>query len=95
MMMIAMAVAALQGPWWCPMCSGYGMGGRSMMVMWLFWLVVLVALVWLAMRYAGTGRGGAGRSGDEAEAILRERYARGEIDETTYRRMLDELRRGR
>jgi putative membrane protein len=97
---IAGTVAVMQGRWWCPMCGGYGTGGWSMMFMWLFWLVVLAALVWLVARYAGYagGRGGAGggagRGEDNAEAILRERYARGEIDETTYRRMLEELRRG-
>ena len=89
-------IFALQRHWWCPMCGGYGMGGWGMMFGWFFWLVVIVVLVWLVSRYSG-GRGGStgpvGR-GDSAEAILRERYARGEIDEATYRRMLEELRRG-
>jgi uncharacterized membrane protein len=30
---------------------------------------------------------------DRAEAALRERFARGEIDEATFQRMRDELRR--
>lgn len=82
------------------MCGSYGMGGWGMMFMGIFWLVVIGALVWLVARYAGRGGGGnggseAGRGGDGAETILRERYARGEIDEATYRRMLDELRRER
>lgn len=76
---------------WCPWCGdhmGWGMGW-----MWIFWLIVLVAVVavvWKMGRRGGT-RSPAGEN--RAEATLRERYARGEIDEPTYRRMLDELRR--
>jgi uncharacterized membrane protein len=62
--------------------------------MMFFWIVVLVALVALAWALIQRGSwpgppGGANR----AEAILRERFARGEIDEAAYRRMLDDLRR--
>lgn len=63
-----------------------------MMISWILLLVLLVAAVW----WLAQGRGGAAPGGtreDSAEAILRERYARGEIDEATYRRQLDELRR--
>jgi putative membrane protein len=76
---------------WCPWCGPMGSGGGFMMLLWIVLLVVLVAIVW------GLGqRGGWFRSTgaeDRAEAVLRERFARGEIDEATYRRMLDELRR--
>jgi putative membrane protein len=77
---------------WCPWCAGHM--GWGMGWMWIFWLVVLIALVavvWMAMRRGGGPPPAAG--GDRAEEALRERYARGEIDEPTYRRMLDELRR--
>lgn len=75
------------------MCAGAW--GWGMMFMWVFWLVVLVALVWLILSRGGRfGDRGAGSRGDErAVEILRERYARGEIDAETYRRMLDELGR--
>jgi putative membrane protein len=69
-----------------------GWGGAHMMGMGLFWLFVLVALVvlvvWL-LRSSGTARGAL----PSAEEMLRERYARGEIDAEEYRERLAELRR--
>ena len=53
------------------------------------------AVVWLGFRLSrrGPGNGGAGGGyGDSAERVLRERFARGEIDAETYRRMLAQLR---
>ena len=53
------------------------------------------AIVWFGVRLArhGTGDSGLGGGyGDSAERLLRERFARGEIDEETYRRMLVQLR---
>ncbi|HET9985218.1 MAG TPA: SHOCT domain-containing protein [Longimicrobiales bacterium] len=81
-----------QAPWWCPMCGPGGMWGWGMMFGWLLWLVVLAFLVWLAVRYL-PGRAGPPGRGADAEAILKERYARGEIDRDTYLRMLEDLRR--
>jgi uncharacterized membrane protein len=64
-------------------------------MMMIVWLVGLVVIIWIARTIAQ--RGGFGSSGgsgeNKAEALLRERYARGEIDDATYRRMLDDLRR--
>lgn len=69
-------------------------------MMMLFWVVVLVALV--ALTWSLVQRGGvrASHTGenrppgeDRAEEILRERFARGEIDEASYQRMRDELQR--
>jgi putative membrane protein len=65
-----------------------------MMIFWLLVLVLLVVGVWfLAGRGGWAARGGPGE--DTAESLLRQRYARGEIDEETYGRMRDELRRNR
>ena len=58
----------------------------------LFWIVVLVALVVLVVRVLPGLGAGAPRAG-RAEAILKERYARGEIDRETYERMLTDVRR--
>jgi putative membrane protein len=58
-----------------------------MMLWWLPILLVVAAVIWLL-------RGGPGRGArDSAEQALRERYARGEVDDETYRRMLAELHR--
>jgi len=62
-----------------------------MAVFWLLVLAVIVLVVWQVLRGREPGVGGAGE--DRAENVLRERYARGEIDEEEYRRKLDELRR--
>jgi putative membrane protein len=62
-----------------------------MMLLWMVLLVGLVALAWTLGQRGGWFRGRG--SEDPAEAVLRERFARGEIDEATYRRMRDELRR--
>ena len=65
--------------------GGWHMGG-----MWVWWLLLIagVALVsWLLFSMARKG----GSSGDPPEAILKQRYAKGEIDRETYERMLDDL----
>lgn len=87
-----LSVVQQVGPWWCPMC-GSG-GGMMMFSMWLFWLVVVALVAWLVLRLMRGGGAPWDRNlGDRAEAILRERYARGEIDRETYERMLEDLRR--
>ena len=69
-------------------------GWWGMGAMWLFWLVVLIVAValigWLIRRtqvQSSTGRASS------AEEILKERYARGEIDKQEYEERLTELRR--
>ncbi|HEX6965245.1 MAG TPA: SHOCT domain-containing protein [Gemmatimonadaceae bacterium] len=86
----------VQQPWWCPMCRG-GMGwGWGMMVIatlvWLAALGLLVALVWWLIT-ARRSSGGRPDESRDAEEILRERYASGDIDRATYQRMRDDLQR--
>lgn len=92
-----LTIVTMQSRWWCPMCGGYGMGGGGMMFMWVFWVVVVGVVLWALLRYSGLvgRRAGDGGRSDGAEAILRKRYARGEIDEATFQHMMEELRRGR
>lgn len=73
------------------MMNGYGgaMGG-----MWLWWIVgfaILAVLVWAIARTAGTS--GPERGDDSPEAILKRRYARGEIDRNEYEHKLNDLRK--
>ncbi|GHP00024.1 hypothetical protein KSF_100710 [Reticulibacter mediterranei] len=80
------------------MMWGYGYGWTMLwMVFWnLFWLVLLGVLIWGIIRWlggrtfhsAGHDLGSAPRS---ALDILQERYACGEIDETTFEHMRERL----
>lgn len=69
------------------MYEWHGFGGG---MMWIFWIFILLALVWLAVfvaRQAGVSR----NQEKTALEILRERYARGEIDREEFKRMRDDL----
>ena len=65
---------------------GPGMMGGGGIFMIVFWILVLVALVffikWL-IQSTGSGRTGGGSS-NRALEIVKERYARGEIDNTKF-----------
>lgn len=80
------------GGWWMPhMWGGMGGWGIGMMLVGTLWMVLLVALPVVLVYGLLTGRDGS-RS-DPAIEELRERYARGEIDEEEYesrRRRLSE-----
>ncbi len=83
--------------WWGP---GFGWGGMIFggLMMLLFWggLIVLAILAFRALsRSGGWGSRGVNtpvsRSEDNALAILKERYAKGEIDKEQYERMRSDL----
>ncbi len=83
--------------WWG---SGFGWAGMLFggLMMLLFWggLIVLASLAFRALSRSGGwqsrgGSGPAGRNEDNALAILKERYARGEIDKEQYERMRSDL----
>lgn len=62
--------------------------------MWLSWIVgfaVLVLVVWAVARVAGSSA--APRNEESPEAILKRRYARGEVDHEEYQRRLTDLRK--
>ena len=82
--------------WWpgCGQWSSWGWGMMLFMV--LFWILVLAAAIALVWWLVGLGRQTreVGSSTRRPEDILKDRYARGEIDRDTYTRMLDDLQRG-
>ncbi len=74
-----------------------GWGGSLAMVLGMiamlaFWAAVIVGVVLLARWALGQAPGATGASAaDDPQAILRRRYAAGEIDQETYERMKREL----
>lgn len=67
--------------------GGWGMGWMS--IGWILGLAVIAFAIWAVLRSVRP-RDGAGASPEE---ILKQRYARGEIDRDTYQRMLTDLKR--
>jgi putative membrane protein len=71
--------------------GGWGMG-LGMLAMLAFWIALIVGVV-LLVRWA-TGQAAvpiASTGTDDPTAILKRRYAAGEIDQATYERMKQEL----
>lgn len=69
---------------------GYGGGGAWFLIFPLFWLVLISLFIFLGPRRWRRNHTWHQQQG--AESVLRERYARGEIDETEYRARLEVLR---
>ena len=69
-------------------CDGDMMMG-GMMLGGLLWFLLIAGgialIVWVIARGAGSGTRSGPRDDDRARSTLRERFARGEIDEAEYR----------
>ena len=77
------------------MMGGYGWGGGSgfgMIGMLLWWVLIVLGIVLLAKWLLSGGPGGGHASGDRALEILKERYARGEIDKNEFEQKKRDLR---
>ncbi len=70
----------------------YGWGGWWMWLWPLFLIIFVVIVIWLLAKGARS-RGDGGIHRQTPEDILKERYARGEIDHDEYRKRMEELRR--
>ncbi len=87
---------------WCGRGYGRGIGGGFPFISGLVWLLIIAGVVILAValirrdRLAVTGTGAAvsapTTSTGNVLQIVRERYARGEIDREEYERLTKELR---
>jgi putative membrane protein len=65
------------------MMNGFGMGFS-----WIFGLILIAVIVWAVFRLAGSGQS---RDRKDPIQILKERYARGEIEKDEFERMKREL----
>ena len=70
--------------WW----NGDGHMGW-MALWWIVGALAVAAVVWALLRSAG----GTASKSESPEEALKRRYAKGEIDDKTYKRMLEELRK--
>ena len=74
--------------------GGWGMGWFGGIFMIVFWILILVGLVflikWLVQTTSGVKSAG---NGNRAQDILKERYARGEIDRAQFEAMKKDLAR--
>ena len=72
------------------MAGGFGFGGIFMI---LWWVLIIVGIVVLVKWIATSSGGGEGQSGGDSKAldILKQRYARGEIDEQEFQKRKRDL----
>lgn len=76
------------------MMGGYGMGGfGSGGIFMVLWWVLVIAGILALLKWSGFSLGGGERDsgGNRALDILKERYARGEIDEQEFVKKKREL----
>lgn len=69
-----------------------GLDGWSIAWTWLAWLAILGAVVRLGVWAVRSGLAGPRETEETPEEALEGRYARGEIDQAEYERLLAELR---
>jgi putative membrane protein len=61
--------------------------------MWLFWVLVIAGVAWLVATLVASRGRSSGSAATTAADIVKERYARGEIDRSEYEQKLQDLRR--
>ena len=93
MFLVLSILSAAYGQWggrgnWetYPMMGGWGMGWFGGIFMLVFWILVIVAIIFFIRWLIHSSRGvpGSSQSGSRAMEILKERYARGEINKEEF-----------
>lgn len=74
------------------MMDGLGGHGWGMGWWWIFGLVVLVAVIWFIVKSVNRNGGSRQNPGKSALEILKERYAKGEIDKQEFEERKGDLR---
>ena len=69
------------------MFEGHGFGGG---VMWIFWILLVVVILWAVKTAAGSGTNSAGKQRSALD-ILKERYAKGEIERDEFEQKRKDL----
>ena len=70
------------------MGNGIGMG-FGVGFMWLFWILLIIVIVWIVKAAVGSSTSSEPRK--SAIDILKERYARGEIDKEEFEQKRNDL----
>jgi len=71
-----------------------GFGGISMFIWMILQWGFLLLGIYMLIRWLKSDRSSKPTGEDEAIRILRERYAKGELNDEEFERMLDRLKRG-
>ena len=80
------------GNFWPEMMGGYGMGwGFGWVFMLFWWILIIVGIVLLVRWLVGSSHNSHAIHDKTALDILKERYARGEINRETYEQMRRDL----
>ena len=80
------------GNFWPEMMGGYGMGwGFAWVFMLFWWVLIIVGIVLLVRWLVGSSHNSHPIHDKTALDILKERYARGEINRETYEQMRRDL----
>ncbi|MFO7752008.1 MAG: SHOCT domain-containing protein [Desulfobacteraceae bacterium] len=76
------------------MMNGFGWHGGYMGLGWIFWILIICLVVWVAVRLIKPGDSANAKAGNNALAILKERYAKGEIDREEFMERKTDLEKG-